>query len=192
MLAPWKKSHEKSRQLIKKQRYCFPNKGPPSQSYGFSNSHVWMWEFNHKESWALKNWCFRTLVLEKILESPLDCKEIKTINSRGNHSWIFIGRTDAEAEALILCPPDGKNWLIVGGKNKQTNKQKQTKTLMLGKIEGRRRRGQQRMRWLVASLTWWTWVWGSSGSWWWTGKPGVLQSMGSERIGHNWSTELNW
>ena len=90
----------------------FTSKSPYSQSYGFSSCHVWMWELDHKESWALKNWCFWTVVLEKTLESPLGCKEIKPINPKGNQSWIFIGRTDAEAEALILWPPDGKNWLI--------------------------------------------------------------------------------
>ena len=89
-------------QHIKKQRHYFTNKGPSSQSYGFSSSHVWMWELDHKESWALKNWCFWTVVLEKTLESPLDCK-IKPVNHKGNQSWIFIGKTDAEAEALILC-----------------------------------------------------------------------------------------
>ena len=95
---------------IKKQRYHFANKGPYSQSYGFSNSHVQMWESDHKESWALKNWCFWTVVLEKTLESPLDCKEIKPVNSKGNKPWIFIRRT--EAEALILWPPDVKSQLI--------------------------------------------------------------------------------
>ena len=82
------------------------------QSYGFSSGHVWMWELNYKESWALKNWCFWTVVLEKTLESPLDCKEIQPVHPKGNQSWIFIGRTDAEAEAPILWPPDAKNWLI--------------------------------------------------------------------------------
>ena len=82
-----------------------------SQSYGFSSSHVWMWELDYKESWTPKNWCFRTVVLEKTLDSPLDCKEIKPVNSKGNQSWIFIGRTDAEAETPILWPPDAKNWL---------------------------------------------------------------------------------
>ena len=90
----------------------FANKGPTSQSYDFSSGHIWMWELDHKESWVLKNWCFWTVVLEKSLESPLDCKEMKSINPKGNQSWIFIGRTDAEAEAPILCPPDAKNWLI--------------------------------------------------------------------------------
>ena len=84
---------------------------PLSQSYGFSNSHVWMWELDYKESWALKNWCFWTGVLEKTLESPLDCKEIQPVHPKGNQSWIFIGRTDAEAETPILWPPDVKNWL---------------------------------------------------------------------------------
>ena len=94
---------------IKKQRHYFANKGLSSQSYGFSSSHVWMWELDYKESWALKNWCFWTMVLEKILESPLDSKEIKPVNPKRNQSWIFIGRTVAEAEAPIIWLPDGKN-----------------------------------------------------------------------------------
>ena len=100
------------RQHIKKQSHYFANKGPYSQSYGFSRSHVWMCELNHKESWALKNWCFWTVVLEKTLESPLDCKVIKPANPKGNQPWIFIGRTDIEAETPILWSPDVKNWLI--------------------------------------------------------------------------------
>ena len=94
------------------QRHYFINKGPSSQSYGFSSSHVWMWELYHEESWAPKNWCFWTTVLEKTLESPLDCKEIKPVNPKGNQSWIFTGRTSAEAEAPILWPPDTKSRLI--------------------------------------------------------------------------------
>ena len=112
MLAPWKKSYDKSRQHIKKQRHYFTDKGPSSQSYGFSSSHVWMWELDCKESWALKNWYFWTVVLEKTLGSPLYCKEIKLVNPKGNQSCIFIGRTDAEVEAPILWPPDVNNWLI--------------------------------------------------------------------------------
>ena len=104
--------NDKSRQLIKKQRHYFTDKGPSSQSYGFSRSHVRMWELDHKESWAPKNWCFWTVVLEKTLESPLDCKEIQTVHPKGNQSWIFIGKTDAEAEIPIFWPPDAKNWLI--------------------------------------------------------------------------------
>ena len=97
--------------IIKSTHY-FPNKGLPSQSYGFSSSHVWMWELDCKESWVLKNWCFWIVVLEKTLESPLDGKEIKPVNPEGNQSWIFTGRTDAEAETSILWPHDAKNWLI--------------------------------------------------------------------------------
>ena len=109
--APWKKSCDQPRQHIKMQRHYFANKGPSSQSYGFSKSHVWMWELDCKESWAPKNWCFCTVVLEKTLESPLDCKEIQSVHPKGNQSWIFIGRTDAEAETLIPWPPDVKNRL---------------------------------------------------------------------------------
>ena len=109
----WKKSYEKPRQHVKKQRHYFANKGPSSQSYDFSSSHVWMWELDHKESWVLKNWCFWTVVLEKTLASPLDCKEIKLVNPKGNQPWIFTGRTDAEAEAprLWSWPSYEKNWL---------------------------------------------------------------------------------
>ena len=93
--------------VLKMQRYYFGNKGPYSQTYGFCNSHIWMWELDHKEDWVLKDW---TIVLEKILESPMDCKEIKPVNPKGNQPWIFTGRT--EAEAPILWPPDEKSWLI--------------------------------------------------------------------------------
>ena len=116
---------------ILKSRHYFANKGPSSQSYGFSGSHVWMWELDYKESWVPKNWCFWTMVLEKTLESPLDSKEIKSVNSKGNEPWIFIGRTDAEAYAPILWPPDVKSWYS-----------------FLEKTEGRRRREGQRMGWL--------------------------------------------
>ena len=112
MLAPWKKSYGKPRQCMKKQRYHFAGKGPYSQSYGFSSSHVWMWALDHKEGCWPKNWWFWTVVLEKTLESPLDCKDIKSVNPKGNPPWVFIGRTDAEAEAPVLWPPDVKNWLI--------------------------------------------------------------------------------
>ena len=99
---------------MKKQRHYFVNKGLSSQGYGFSSGHVWMWELDYKESWVQKNWCRRidTLVLEKTLESPLDCKEIQPVHPEGNHSWVFIGRTDAEAETPILWPPNAKSWLI--------------------------------------------------------------------------------
>jgi len=119
-------SYDQPRQYIKKQRYYFANNGSSSQSYDFSSSHVWMWELDYKESWAPKNWCFWTVVLEKTLGSPLDCMEFKSVSPKGNQSWIFIGKNDAEAETLILWPPDAKSWLI--GKNPDA-----------GKIEGKRR-----------------------------------------------------
>ena len=122
--------HIKPRQHIKKQRHYFANKDPSSQSYGFSSGYVWMWELDYKESRVQRNWFFWTVMLERL--EPLDCKEIKPVNLKGNQSWIFIGRTDAEAETAILWPPDDSL----------------EKTLMLRKIEGRRRRGRQRMRWL--------------------------------------------
>ena len=111
-LTPWKESNDQPRQHIKKQRHYFANKGLSSQGSGFSSGHVWMWELDYKESWAQKNWCFWTMVLEKTLESPLDCKEIQPVHPKGDQSWVFIGRTDAEAETLILWPPDVKSWLI--------------------------------------------------------------------------------
>ena len=116
-------------------KHYFANKGPSSQSYGFSSSHVFMWDLDYKESWVTKIWCFWTVVLEKTLESPLDCKEIQSVHPKGNQSWILIGRTDAEAETPKLGPPNAKNWLI--GKDPDA-----------GKDWGRRRRGWQSMRWL--------------------------------------------
>ena len=112
MLTPWQESYVQPRQHIKKQRHYFVNKGPSSQGYSFSSGHVWMWELVYKESWAMKNWYFWTVVLEKTLESPLDCKEIQLVHPKGDQSWVFIGRTDIEAETPILWPHDAKNWLI--------------------------------------------------------------------------------
>ena len=142
MLTPWKKSYDQPRQHIKKQRHNFVNKDLSSQGYGFSSSHVWMWELDYKESLAPKNWCFWTVVLEKTLESPLDCKEIQPVHPKGNQSWIFIGTTDAEAETPILWKMTKSSALLMQSTDSFE------KTLMLGKIEGRRRRGWQRMRWL--------------------------------------------
>ena len=112
MLAPWKKIYEQPRQHIVKQRHYFVNKGLSSQGYGFSNSHVWMWELEYKKSWMKKNWGFWTIMLEKTLENPLDCKEIQSVHPKGDQSWVFIGRTDFEAETPIFWPPDAKSWLI--------------------------------------------------------------------------------
>ena len=177
MFAPWKKSYAQPRQHIKMQRhYYFADKGLSSQSYGFSSSHVWMWELDHKEGWAPKNWYFWTVVLKKSLESPLDFKEIKPVNPKGNQSGCSL-----EGLMLKLKPQ------YFGHLMRRTHSLE--KTLMLGKIEGRRRRGQQRWDGWIASPTQWTWVWVRSGRWWWTGKPGTLQSMGSQRVGHDWATE---
>ena len=136
MLAPWKKSYDQPRELIKKQRHYFANKRLSSQSYGFSSSHVWMWKLYHKEGWALKNWCFWTVVLEKILENPLDCKEILPVHPKGNQSWMFIWRTDAEAEAPILWPSDVKSQLIGrdpdSGKDRRQEEKGTTEDEMVG------------------------------------------------------------
>ena len=112
LLAPWKESYYKPRQHIKKQRHYFANKGLYSQNYSFSSSHVWMWELYYKESQYLKNWCFSTVLLEKTLESPLDCKEIQPVYPKGNQPWIFTGSTVDKTEAPILWPPGTKRWLI--------------------------------------------------------------------------------
>ena len=111
-LTPWKKSYDQPRQHIQKQRHYFANRGPSGQSYGFSRSHVQMWELDYKESWAPKDWCFWTVVLEKTLESLLDCMDIQPVHPKGNQSWIFIEKTDVETETPILWPPVVKSWLI--------------------------------------------------------------------------------
>ena len=156
-------SYDQPRQHIKKKKDYFAYKGPSSQIYGVSSSHVWMWDLDYKESWAPKNWCFWTVVLEKSHESYLACKEFKADNPQENQSWIFIRRMDAETET-----PDVNNPL--------------EKTLMLEKFEGRKRRGWD--GWM-GSPTQWTWVWANFGCWWSTGKPGMLHPMGSQRIGHD-------
>ena len=165
--APWKKSCGQPRQHIKKQRHYFADRGPSSQSYGFSSSHVWMWELDYKENWTPMNECFWTVVLGKTLESPLDCKEIQPVHSKGNQSWVFIGRTDAEAMKLQYFG------------HLMWRTESLAKTLMLGKIEGSGEGDDRGWDGWMASLTQWTRVWASSGNWWRTGKPGVLQSMGS-------------
>ena len=109
---PWKKSYNQPRQHIEKQKHYFANKGPSSQGYGFSSSHVWMWELDCEESWAPKIWCFWTVVLEKTPDSPLDCKEIQPVHSKGDQRWVFFGRNDAKVETPVLWPPHAKSWLI--------------------------------------------------------------------------------
>ena len=157
-----------------------PTKGLFSQSYGFSRSYVWMWDLDYTESWVPKNWCFCTVMLEKTLESPLDCKDIKPVHPKGSQSWIFIGRTDAEAKTSVLWPPDVKSWTHL----------KRPWCWERWKVRGE---GDNR-EWdgWMALPTRWTWIWVSSRSWQWTGKPGVLQSMGLQRVGQDWATELNW
>ena len=165
MSAPWKASYDQARQHIKMQRHYFANKVLPNH-YGFSSSHVWMWELDHKESWVPKNWCFSTVVLKKILENPLDCKEIQPVHPKGNQSCILA--TWCEELTHLKRP-----WCwerLKGG----------------GEGDDRGWGG-----WM-ASPTQWMWVWVNSGSWWWTGRPGVLQSMGLQRVRHDWATELNW
>ena len=130
-LAPWKKSYDQPRQHIKKQRHYFTDKSPFSQSYGFPSSHVQMWELDHKEGWVWKNQCSWIVVLDRILESPLDSKEIQPVNPEGNQCWIFIGRTDAEAPTLR--PPDAKSQLIVNDPD-------------AGKDWGQEEKGATRMR----------------------------------------------
>ena len=136
------------------------------------------WELDCEESWVLKNWCFWTVVLEKTLESPLHCKEIHPVHPKGDQSWVFTGRTDVEAETPVLWPPDAKSWLI--GKDP----------------DARRDWGQEEKGATEDEMAgWhhqWTWVWVNSRSWWWTGRPGVLRFTGSQRVGHDWATELNW
>ena len=144
---------------------CVPN----SQSYGFSSSHVWMWELDHNDFWAPKNWCFQIVMLEKTLESPLDCKEIKAINLKGNRPWVFIGRTDAEAEAPILWPPDVKRpWCWERLKAKEE--------------------GSRGWDGWIGSLTQWTWFWANSRRWGRTGKPSVLRST-DHRVRYDFATE---
>ena len=150
MLAPWEKAMINLDSIIKRQRHYFANKGPSSQSYFFSSSHVWMWELDYKESWAPKNWCFWIVVLEKTLENALDCKEIQSVYPKGNQSWILFGRTVAEAEALILWPPDTKSWLI--GKDWCWERLKAE-----GKGGGRGWDDQ------IASLTQWILIWANFG-----------------------------
>ena len=162
--------------ILKNRDIKAANKGLSSQGYGFSRSHVWMWELDCEQAWELKNWCFWTVVLEKTLESPLDSKKIQPVHPKGNQ----FGRTDAEAETPILWPPDAK---------------KLTHLKRLWCWERLKAGGDGDNRgwdgWM-ASLTQWTWVWASFGSWWWTGKPGMLPSMGLQRVVHAWATVLNW
>ena len=175
MLAPWKETYDQPRQHIKKERHYFANKGLSGQGYGFSSSHVWMWELDYKECRVPKNWCLWTVLLEKTLESPSDFKEIQPVHPKGDQSWVFIGRTDVEAETQYFG-------------HLMWRADPFEKTLMLGKIEGRKRRGRQRMRWLDGIT--WTWVWVKSGSWWWQGGLACCGPWGCK--GSDTTERLNW
>ena len=139
--------------ILKSRDITLPTKVCLIKSYGFSSSPVWMWELDYKESWALMNWCFWTVVLEKTLESPLHSKEIQPVNPKGDQSWVFIGRTDVEAETPLLWPPDVKNWFIWKDPDAEND-------------WGQEESGRQRMRWLDGITPQWIWVWVNSRSWW--------------------------
>jgi len=166
--------------IFKSRNITLPTKVRLVKAMVFSCGHVWMWELDCEEGWAPTNWCFWTVVLEKTLESPLDCKEIQPVHSEGNEPWDFFGRNDAKAETPVLWPPECEelsHW----------------KRLWCWEGLGAGGEGDDR-GWdgWMASLTRWTWVSVNSGSWWWTARPGVLQFMGSQRVGHDWATDLIW
>ena len=179
MLTSWKESYDQPRQHFEKWRHYLVNKGPSSQGYSFSCGHVWMWELDCEESWAPKNWCFWTVVLEKTLKSPLDHKEIQPVHPKGDQSWVFIGRTDAEAETPILWPPDAKSWLIWKGPD-------------AGKDWGQEEKGTTE-----DEMVGWHHQLNGHGFGW---NPKVGDGQGGlaccgswgHRVEHDWATELNW
>ena len=175
--APWEKSYDQPRQLIKKQRYTLPTKVHLVRAIVFPVVIVWMWELDYKEGWEPKNWCFWPVVLEKTLESPLDCKEIKPVHPKA----ISL---EYSLEELMLKLKLQYFSHLMGRSDSLENILERLKAGAEGDDKG----------WggWMASPTRWTWVWVSSGSWWWTGKPGMLQSMGFQRVRHNWVTQLNW
>ena len=176
MLAPWKKSYDKPWQHIKKRRHYFADKGLSSQSYGFSSGHVWMWELDHKEGWAPKNWCFELWWWRRLLRVPWTAR-------RSNQSILKEISPGCSLEGLMLK----LKLQYLGHLMRRTDSLE--KTLMLGKIKGRRRGDDRGWDGWMASLTQWTWVWASSRRWWKTGKVVVLQPMGSQRVRHDWVTE---
>ena len=179
MLTPWKESYDQPRQHIKKQRHDFANKGPSGQGYGFSSGHVWMWELDYKESWALKNWCFWIVMFEKTLESLLDCKEIQPVHPKEINP-------ECPLEGLVL-----KLKLQYFG-HLMWRVDHLKRPWCWERLKAGREGDDRGWDGWMASLTQWTWVCINSGSWWWTGRPGVLQSMEWQRVGHDWVTELNW
>ena len=175
--APWKRSCDQPGQQTKEQRHYFANKCASGQSFGFSSGHVWMWELDYKESRVPKNWCFWTVVLEKTLESPLDCKEIQPVHSEEDQPWDFFGRNDAEAETPILWPLHAKSWLI-------------GKALIWGLGTGGEGDDRGWDGWM-ASRTRWTWVWVDSESWWWKAWRAAIHGVTKSRTWLSDWTELN-
>ena len=181
MLVPWKKSYDQPRQHIKKQRHYFANKGPSHKRYGFSSNHVWMWELDHKEGWEPKNWCFWTVVLEKTLESPWTARRSKQSILKEISPYYSL-------QGLML------NWnsnTLATWFEELTHLKRPWCWERLKVGEEGDDRGWDGCP-TQSCLTQWIWIWVSSRSRWWTGKPGVLQSMGSQRVGHDWVTELNF
>ena len=180
LLAPWKGSYDEPRQRTKNQRWwTFVCKGPSSQSYHFSSSHVWMWELDHKESWCQRTDAFDLWYWRRLLRVPWTARRL-------NQSILKEISPEYSLEGLMLK----LKLQYFGYLMHRTDSLE--KTLMLGKSEGRRRGDNRGWDGWMVLLTWWTWVWASSGSWWCTGKPGVLQSVRSQRVGHNWATQLIW
>ena len=178
-LAPWRESYDQPRQHIKKQLHYSTSKGLSSQGYDSSSSHVWMWELEYKESWAPKNWCFRTVLLEKTLESVVVFKEIQPVHPKGDQSWIFFWRTDVEAETPILATWYEELTHLI-------------RPWCWERLKAGRESNDRGLEGWMASLAQWTRVWENSGSCWGTEMRGMLQSMGSQRVAHDWVTELNW
>ena len=176
---PCKKSYDQPTQHIKKQRHYSANKGPSSQSCGISSSHVWKWELDSKESWVLKNWCFWTVVLEKTLESPLDCKETQPVHPKGSQSWIFIGRTNTEDETPTLWPPDVKNWLIGKDPDAGKDRRREEKGTTENEVVG----WHYRLNELEFEQT--LGIDDGQGNL-------VCCSLWGCRVGHDWVTERNW
>ena len=178
MLTPWKKSYEQTRWHIKKQRHYLADKGPSGQ--GFSSSHVWMWELDYKESWVPKNWCFWTVVLEKTLES--------LVGLQGDPTSQSLRKSVLNIHWKDWCWSWNSNILATWCKKLTHLK----RPWCWGRLKAGREGDNRGWDGWMASPTRWTWVWASSANWWWTRKPGVLQSLGSQRVGHDWATELNW